>query len=442
MLLPTLSKPRLKVCFFAHLSSLLGAERMLLDLVTDLWADHGVSCLVILPEPGPLSLALAQVGAKCLFADYGWWCHTDQLDHETKTRMVSTGYELLRQRLLPALKIFDPDVIWTQTMVIPWGALASGYLNKPHIWYITELGEADHGFHFFSPFDAVINDIIQSSDRIFTCSHFVADSLFSPQSRQRVDVLYNHIRTPEIARASENLFVINGSVRIGIFSQVNPGKGTEDIVMSATKLIHLGSNIELLVAGGTHSPAYRDKLITFVKGQGLQDRIRFTGFLNDPFSAMMAVDICAVCSRAEAFGRVGVEAMLLGKPVVYADAGGVKEYMIDGRTGLSYSPGDVDGLAYQLGKLVNDSTRRLSIGEAGRSHASRLFTKENYSGTALSALTALSIQGRKVTSISTSVETFATLSGDTVPVSARLRRNDPCPCGSGKRFKHCHGIIT
>lgn len=122
MLLPTLSKPRLKVCFFAHLSSLLGAERMLLDLVTDLWADHGVSCLVILPEPGPLSLALAQVGAKCLFADYGWWCHTDQLDHETKTRMVSTGYELLRQRLLPALKIFDPDVIWTQTMVIPWGS--------------------------------------------------------------------------------------------------------------------------------------------------------------------------------------------------------------------------------------------------------------------------------------------------------------------------------
>jgi uncharacterized protein YchJ len=20
------------------------------------------------------------------------------------------------------------------------------------------------------------------------------------------------------------------------------------------------------------------------------------------------------------------------------------------------------------------------------------------------------------------------------------RRNDPCPCGSGKKFKHCHGI--
>ena len=24
--------------------------------------------------------------------------------------------------------------------------------------------------------------------------------------------------------------------------------------------------------------------------------------------------------------------------------------------------------------------------------------------------------------------------------SDNIRRNDPCPCGSGKRFKHCHGM--
>jgi len=31
-----------------------------------------------------------------------------------------------------------------------------------------------------------------------------------------------------------------------------------------------------------------------------------------------------------------------------------------------------------------------------------------------------------------------TLAGD-VP---KVGRNDPCPCGSGKKYKHCHGQLA
>jgi preprotein translocase subunit SecA len=24
----------------------------------------------------------------------------------------------------------------------------------------------------------------------------------------------------------------------------------------------------------------------------------------------------------------------------------------------------------------------------------------------------------------------------------KIGRNDPCPCGSGKKYKHCHGQLT
>jgi preprotein translocase subunit SecA len=24
----------------------------------------------------------------------------------------------------------------------------------------------------------------------------------------------------------------------------------------------------------------------------------------------------------------------------------------------------------------------------------------------------------------------------------KVGRNDPCPCGSGKKYKHCHGKLT
>ena len=76
---------------------------------------------------------------------------------------------------MPALRELDPDVIWTQTMVIPWGATIAAQMAKPHVWYVTELGELDHGFAFFEPFQSVIEDIERSSDQVFTCSRFIAE---------------------------------------------------------------------------------------------------------------------------------------------------------------------------------------------------------------------------------------------------------------------------
>jgi len=48
------------------------------------------------------------------------------------------------------IRLLDPDVIWSQTMVIPWGAVAAAILGKPHVWYVTEFGERDHQLQFGS----------------------------------------------------------------------------------------------------------------------------------------------------------------------------------------------------------------------------------------------------------------------------------------------------
>ena len=29
-----------------------------------------------------------------------------------------------------------------------------------------------------------------------------------------------------------------------------------------------------------------------------------------------------------------------------------------------------------------------------------------------------------------------------MPANRKVSRNEPCPCGSGKKFKHCHGKLT
>ena len=53
-------------------------------------------------------------------------------------------------------------------MVIPWGALAAVELNKPHVWHVTEFGERDHNFNFFSPLSDIARDIEAASDPVYT----------------------------------------------------------------------------------------------------------------------------------------------------------------------------------------------------------------------------------------------------------------------------------
>ena len=92
---------------------------------------------------------------------------------------------------------------------------------------------------------------------------------------------------------------------------------------------------------------------------------------------MLAADIILVCSRNEAFGRVVVEGMKLGRPVIYSRSGGIPEYMNDGVTGLSYAPGDANELIQRIEELLDDPERAAGIGAEAKRHACAKFTRND-----------------------------------------------------------------
>jgi glycosyltransferase involved in cell wall biosynthesis len=92
----------------------------------------------------------------------------------------------------------------------------------------------------------------------------------------------------------------------------------------------------------------------------------------EPYPAMAAADILLVCSCSEAFGRVTVEGMLLGRPAVYARSGGIPHYMGDlART-----------RRYRRTHATNRRTdgRAVLIGAAAKRHAERRFSRDAYGG--------------------------------------------------------------
>lgn len=437
----------LNVCFFSHSSALAGAERVLLELVDDLVVDYGAICSVVLPSWGPLADALAKIGAAPIVAPYSWWCNKGsiRLTEAQKSHDISESSKAIMTCAVPDIRLVDPDIIWSQTMVIPWGAMVAASLSKPHVWYVTEFGERDHGLTFFSPLNKILQEMELGSDLIYTCSKAVAKELFPGASDRRVRTLYCLPHVPEHQsegdEQSGQYFGDASAIKLGIFGSLQPEKGQEDILLAVAELARRGRNVELLLAG-YEFPEYRRHLDEVVVRHGISRRVRFAGMLRDPYPAMRAADIVIVCSRCEAFGRTGVEAMLLGKPVIYPTTGGILEYMVEGQTGLSYTAGDVDGLVDRLEQLIADPSRWPVMGNFSRGHAAKLFSKDGFGGEVNRTLLKLRAQGNATTRMPATIKPYVSSSADSpATFGGRIRRNEPCPCGSGKKFKHCHGAI-
>ena len=73
-----------------------------------------------------------------------------------------------------------------------------------------------------------------------------------------------------------------------------------------------------------------------------------------------------MCSRSEAFGRVTVEALKSGRPVVGTRSGGTTELISEGVNGLLFAPGDAEGLANALRHLATEPGLLAMLSENAR----------------------------------------------------------------------------
>ena len=132
------------------------------------------------------------------------------------------------------------------------------------------------------------------------------------------------------------------------------------------------------LAGGQ---AYHAELLALAERLALQGRVTFAGHTDAAQHSFAASDIVAHTSTLpEPFGRVIIEAMAAGRAVVAADAGGAREIVQPGVTGLLTPPGDAAALAGALRQLAGDRALREGMGHAGRERAEAEYSVEWMAG--------------------------------------------------------------
>jgi glycosyltransferase involved in cell wall biosynthesis len=162
---------------------------------------------------------------------------------------------------------------------------------------------------------------------------------------------------------------------LGVFGRLAPWKGQHVLLDALAELADV-PNLQALVVGDAlfGEADYAKSLRRKAEALGLGGRVRFLGFRDDVPALMRLADIVVHTSVApEPFGRVVVEGMLAGRPVVATRGGGVVEIVEDGVTGLLTEPGDARSLAAAVRGLLGDAARRQSIATRGQRFALQHF---------------------------------------------------------------------
>lgn len=366
-------KTALYAVTFSHTTNLAGAERSLLELVQGL-VQRGALTHVVFPAlTGEFVTALAGTGITHSHPHFTWWAGitekvpTEQLRHSVQNMLA----------YIPELKQMNPHVIYTNTGVIPWGAFVAELINKPHIWHLNEFIDQDHGLVPNLSIPQLSEYIEAKSDYVIANSKAVADHFQRFFKHKEILAQYYTMAVKTIKK-THSVFTGKGNsvLKLLVLGGIHPGKGQDQAIQAVNQLVAEGKRIELKIVGG-----YSDKSEYFQTLKRLAEpnqKISFIQKVADPANYLHQCDALIMSSKQEAFGRVTVEAMLHGKPVIAAASGGSLEIIKDGQTGKLYQPTDANDLKNKITFYYDNPLLLKKHGAAAKKRATRLFVQNRY----------------------------------------------------------------
>jgi glycosyltransferase involved in cell wall biosynthesis len=145
---------------------------------------------------------------------------------------------------------------------------------------------------------------------------------------------------------------------VGFFGRLEHRKGV-DVLLAAAALVHTKLPVAFLLVG---DGPMSGELAARAEAERLP--VRLVGWRDDVPALLRLCAVVALPSRREAFGRILIEAMAAGVPVVASGVGGIPEVCVDGVTGLLVPPEDPDALAVAIALTLADQAATTARVEA------------------------------------------------------------------------------
>ena len=368
----TVAEPR--ALFIDHAGVLGGAELSLLDVAT----AFGGRAEVILLADGPFRIALEARGVAVSVVPLG---ALQQVKKSTRLPSPAALADTVRVARRVAKHASTHTVLCANSQKAFVVAVAAGLIaGRPVVWHLRDILAPPHFSR--TNITAAVTLANLRAARIIANSRATADAFIAAGGRESlVRVVHNGI-DPAPFDAIDDLAVEATRRQLGVppraylvamFGRFHEWKGQQVLLDALAKV----PDVQALIVGAPlfGEEAFGAALTAQATRLGLDGRVHFLGFRADVPLLMRAADVIVHASvYPEPFGRVIVEGMLAGRPVIAARAGGVIEILTDGDTGVLVTPGDSSALAQAIEALRADPAGTAAMAERGRVHARHRFS--------------------------------------------------------------------
>jgi glycosyltransferase involved in cell wall biosynthesis len=146
-------------------------------------------------------------------------------------------------------------------------------------------------------------------------------------------------------------------------------KGVQHVIAAFARLKLPEARLAIAGAGD-----YQPGLEALVRSLDLRDRVRFLGRVSeaDKLTLLRQAWALTFASPKEGWGITNLEAAACGTPVVASNSPGIRESVLDGKTGFLVAHADIGAFAAALDRFGRDPALVATMGAAGRAFAETL----------------------------------------------------------------------
>ncbi len=369
---PQSSNPR--ILLMASDNNRTGAFLCLVELCDQL-QKKGIAVAAVLPQYGTGTSLLSQRKIPFTYIasqDWGYEIAKDKnLLEKVHFFLKMAGNYTAERELAVFLKNNSIGLVHCNTTYTYIGALAAKRCGIPFIWHLRENME-HQGYRIFLPKWSL--NLMGQAGKVIAVSEYI-ENLINFGKKDFTKIVYDAVEMNEDICISRDILQ-DKSVRMIMVGVIIPYKRQTELIQACAILKQKGFLDFHLTIVGNGAKDYIEKLRQMVLDHNLDGHISFYGVSKSVSELYAQSDLAFMCSIAEPYGRVTVEAQLSGCLVIGANSGATPELIVDGETGYLYESGNAEALAEKIITAVENSQLSQRIAKAGQEYAKRAYTKE------------------------------------------------------------------
>jgi glycosyltransferase involved in cell wall biosynthesis len=275
------------------------------------------------------------------------------------------------------------DIVHVNGLLAVHAAIAAKLSNKPLVWHLISTFYPKNLILILRPFFIFLSDkiilITNNTKQYYFGTKWNTSKfkvIFEPVD---IDYFKNNYSLDMKKEIQEKISVSPDISIIGFIGNISPQKNLETFIYLAKKVTsNSESQYKFLIVGDAtqNHKEYLHHLLKLRSELNLENDVLFTGKVLDIREFLSIMDIFLMTSISEGTPLVILEAMAMEVPVVAPDVGGISEQIENGKTGLIFSPDNINMVSEIIIQYNKNKEPFKKMGEMGRKRVEQYYSLE------------------------------------------------------------------